>query len=430
MTKKRIIRSDDLMDSFIDLEAKESVTGRKVTTENSLSNTIFIVLDTETTSAQTEDVYNKKGELITPKAKVIELAYSRMSPKGVSSHFEDRFYDPGIKIPPSSMSVHNITNKDVAGKPKIEDEIEIIRNDIGDFPILAYNSNFDFKMLPMLQDKKWIDVYKMAAHVWHIGQENEDGEQLTSFKQQEIRFWLNLDDKYNITGEAHRADSDIQVTGFIFQEIKKHYLEVLNKPDNLDDFIEWVDSAPEYKTIPFGPMKVKFDSETGRYGVKPEDLDATYLAYLLSERNPMRKTFDDFGVTDYLKKAYTPKLAAKMRMHYDSNYSSVLSDVKSFEDVENSLSEEERASLKKGGASKEKVLEDIAKGNFGLDEILAKMSTVGIGDETEVLENIPSPSLKVNTPEYNISEGTRAHAKKTRPTKQNGKSYMDKRLKR
>ncbi len=72
MTKKRIIRGDDLMDSFIDIEAKESVTGRKVTTENSLSNTIFIVLDTETTSAETADVYNKNGELVVENGKLLE----------------------------------------------------------------------------------------------------------------------------------------------------------------------------------------------------------------------------------------------------------------------------------------------------------------------------------------------------------------------
>lgn len=430
MSDKKTVNNENdfLMDSFVRFSGEETVFSRKKVSENPLSSTIFIVLDTETTSPETEDVYNKFGELIATKAKVIELAYSRMSPKGVSSHFEDRFYDPGEPIPPASMSVHNITDDDVAGKPKIEDEIGIIRNDIKDYPILAYNSTFDFKMLPMLQDKTWIDVYKMAVHVWHIGQENENGLPLTSFKQQELRYWLGLDKKYSITGEAHRADSDIQVTGFIFQEIKKHYLEVLNKPDDLNSFIEWVDSTPDYKSIPFGPMKVKRNQDTGKYGVKADDLSLNYLSYLLSDKNPMRSSFDSFGVTDYLVKAYTPKLEAHMRLHYDEGQTSVLSDIKSVADITKGMTEEQIASLRKGSAVNEETdYSDEDENENGLSSILNRINSKPLAMSRNTEGDI-APNIKVNTPSYNIETGVKAVAKKTRARKQAGPSYLSKRL--
>lgn len=432
----------DLMDAFLGEKNEELSVGRVVTNSNSLSDTVFIVLDTETTSAETKDKYNSKGELIIPKAKVVELAYYRMSPEGNFTHPQDRFYHPGCPIPPSSMSVHNITDKMVEGKPRIEEEIDIINHDLGDFDILAYNSNFDQQMLPFVNNR-FLDVYKMAAHVYSIGELNEKGQPLTSLKQQELRFWLGLDDKYEITGEAHRADSDIQVTGFIFQEIKKHYLEVLKKPDTLDDFVEWVHSAPDYKTIPFGPMRTKFNEETGKYGVSADELDTNYLSYLLKPSNPLRSSYDSFGVTEYLQKAIMPKLEAEYRLYHDESFKSVLEDFKTLEEVKENLTEAQKVQLSKSEKHQyesrqdfidkktEKLKEDLNNKNVTLGEFFEKMSALNeesfSWDQAVDLNEAPVSSTKVNTPEYNIKAGVRATAKKTATRKQQGPSYLDKR---
>lgn len=430
MVGKRVLKTS-LLDSFIDLDEEKSDLSRVITTTNSLKYAIFNVLDTETTSAETQDVYNKDGVLIKPKARVIELAYARLSPEGNISGMTDRFYNPGIRIPPSSISVHGITDKDVADKGNIEDEIGIVRSELQDDIILAYNSNFDYQMLPFLADKKWMDVYKMATHVWHIGQKNEHDQPLTSFKQQEIRYWLGLDDKYDITGEAHRADSDIQVTSFIFQEIRKHYLEVLCKPDTLEDFENWVDSVPEYKTIPFGPRKVLINENTGQYGVSADELPTNYLAYLLSARNPMKESYDKFGVTEYLASAYAPKLAQEYRIKRDPNYESVLDDIKSLDQVKNSLSNDDKEKLSRSGnkSNKEKAKElekKISENVLTLDEMLKTLSEEAMTEYDIEGAESDKPTVIENSVGYNINAGVRAHAKKTQARKQKEMSYRQK----
>lgn len=202
-----------------------------------LSQARFIILDTETTG--------------TP-PKVIELGamewiYGReIRPE----HFQETYIDPQEKLNPAAQAVHHITEDDLVGAPLLSEVQEAWAQWIGDSPIVAYNSDFDREALAQtdMHGKVWLDAWRAAMHVWYIGQENEDGFPLTSFKQQELRYWLKLPKTF---GDAHRAAADIQVTAHLLGRVIQTYLEC-GHPDSQRAFIDWVNSPIQHMTIPIG----------------------------------------------------------------------------------------------------------------------------------------------------------------------------------
>jgi exodeoxyribonuclease X len=205
-----------------------------------LTDTRFIMADTETTGLDPE------------KDRVIELAMRNWSvnPDLVWPDRYESLYDPDMKIPPVAMATHHITNKMLEGAPSLESEREKIMAFVGDAPLVAYNAEYDRSMMPFLYDHLWIDVQRLAMNVWHIGQENADGFPLGSFKQQELRYWLGY---YEVDGDAHRADADIQVTGLVWNAGIRHLLDH-GLPDDYGMFLAYLSAPIQHKTLPFGPF--------------------------------------------------------------------------------------------------------------------------------------------------------------------------------
>lgn len=244
-----------------------------------LTQTRFALLDTESTGPDPE------------KDKVIEVAARLwfLDPNHKAPYIFESFVDPGCKIPPSSMAVHHITDAKIAGAPQLSETLPDLLRLIDDAIPVAYNAEYDRKMLrgTPLHDRYWLDLYRLAMKTWHIGEFNADGFALTSFKQQELRYWLGVRDT---PGEAHRAAADIFVSGLVFQAAVGKFLGG-GMVDDASTFLSWVEAPIVHKTIPFGPNA----------GLLPEQLEDYQLRNCFDVSKPIYESYARFNVLDFLR---------------------------------------------------------------------------------------------------------------------------------
>jgi exodeoxyribonuclease X len=112
------------------------------------------------------------------------------------------FVNPHRPIPPEASAVHGIVDDDVADAPDLDAVASAMGFD--DFDIIAaHNCRFDRGFLPMLHEKRWIDTYRCAMHLWPDA---------PNFANQTLRYWLKLDLP---RGRAHEAANDVTVTAHI-----------------------------------------------------------------------------------------------------------------------------------------------------------------------------------------------------------------------
>lgn len=165
----------------------------------------FVVLDVETSGLNPEE------------DKVVELAWAtRQDGKVVSS---SQFVYTEVEIPAEASAIHHIVNADIAGARGLDDIL--ISNPIPDGYIVAHNAPFDKKFLPSLQDRKWIDTLRVAKHVYP---------DLPNYKNQTIRYALNLKPELPENLFPHRALYDVLVTLSIVEKmLEQHSLEELFK---------------------------------------------------------------------------------------------------------------------------------------------------------------------------------------------------------
>lgn len=215
----------------------------------SLKKARFVILDTETTGDPPKAI----------ELGAVEWIHGR---KMAPSHFQETFIDPQEKLNPAAQAVHHITEEDLVGAPLLEEVEQAWGEWVDDAPIVAYNSDFDRGVLSStcMYNRVWVDAWRAAMHVWYIGQRNEDDFPLTSFKQQELRYWLKLPKTF---GDAHRAAADVQVTAHLLSRIIDVYLECGN-PDSQKAFIDWVNAPIQHLTLPLGGQHYA--------GKKPEEL--------------------------------------------------------------------------------------------------------------------------------------------------------------
>jgi len=247
-----------------------------------LTETQFIMLDTETTHQDDPKVIELAG---------LRWVYGRPIDY---THFKENFINPGCKIHPASMAVHHILNEDVEDAPFIEELYEEWDEWVGSDIIVAYNSDYDQGVLSKtpLYTKKWLDAYRMAMHFWSLGQLNDDGFPLTSLKQQELRYWLNLP---KTSGDAHRAAADIQVTAFVVERVIKFYLECGYK-DDLDAFIEYVNAPVCHQTIPIGGRPYA--------GKTPEEIEDWAIKKAFDPTSDLFAPFKKFNIHECLLPEY------------------------------------------------------------------------------------------------------------------------------
>lgn len=200
--------------------------------------------------------------------------------------FKENYVNPGCKIDPSSMAIHHILDEYVEDAPFIDEIDEEWGEWVGDDIIVAYNSDFDKGVLKntSLNDKQWLDAYRMAMHFWSYGQVNEDGFALGSFKQQELRYWLKIP---KTSGDAHRAAADIQVTAHIIQRAMEIYLEQTQVND-FKSFIDYVNGPILHETIPVGGKNFN--------GKIPEEINDKDLKLAFWDKFYMYDAFEKFDI--------------------------------------------------------------------------------------------------------------------------------------
>lgn len=312
--------------------------GEIMSVDIKLSEMKFLVLDTETTGPTPRTLYKIKknldgsnkyakdqnghyvidngklqyeyeldeyGNKIVEKEpdKVIEYASVLFDMKTKQfSESVQMFFNPGILIPPQAMSVHHITNEMVKDKPPLDPNMleHIKKNYLKNYVKVAYNSNFDSGIMGLDDYGIWIDAYKLAMKTWHLGEKNEDGFELSSFKQQELRYWLKLPE---IEGDAHRADFDIKVTSLILDKIVEKYLEK-GYEDSWKAFQIFYNSKMEYVTIPIGPTNIR--------GKKVGDLTYKELESICNKKNKMYESYVEWGIVDCVKSRRSKMMLEKL----------------------------------------------------------------------------------------------------------------------
>ena len=235
-----------------------------------IEDVIFSVFDTETT-----------GDNTRREDKPIELAAVRWNINdGFLEMPKSWMVDPKMSIHPSAVAVHGIEDEDVIGKPTLEDVLPEFLNYIDGTALVAHNIDFDLNMLPVLKtmDNPKIDTLRFARQIFKIGDEGHKGHDLRSHKSQELRYWLGI--KVDTMGlQAHRAAADILVTGEVFHQTLKVYLERTNA-QTLGELVDFIKAPIMIEKLSFGKFKDRIISEVVAEEAKSSK---NYFAWLLRE---------------------------------------------------------------------------------------------------------------------------------------------------
>lgn len=223
-----------------------------------LSETKFIVLDTETTGADPS------------KDKPIELAYVVVENFKVA-YPKSWFIDPQRPIPPEASAVHHLVDSDVAGAKTLEELWPEVADELAGQVIVAHNAQFDISMLPGLKDNPALCTLRLARQLWPKGQVNPRGFPLINHQQQVLRYWLGLEiDTMGL--QAHRAAADILVTAELLLTQIRLYLECGGE-DDLDALLDFISGPIEVKSLSFG-----------KHANEPlPKVPTTYLEYLIDK---------------------------------------------------------------------------------------------------------------------------------------------------
>lgn len=238
--------------------------------ETPIEDVIFSVFDTETT-----------GDNVRRADKPIELAAVRWNLKKSFLEIPKSWMvDPQMSIHPSAVAVHGIEDEELQGKPLIEEVMPEFLDYIGSSALVAHNIEFDLNMIPELKTmvNPKLDTLRFARQIFKIGDIGHKGHDLRSHKSQELRYWLGI--KIDTMGlQAHRAAADILVTGEVFHNTLKVYLERTNGK-TLGELIEFVNAPIMVEKMSFGKFKDRLISEAVAEEAKNSK---NYFAWLLKE---------------------------------------------------------------------------------------------------------------------------------------------------
>ncbi len=157
---------------------------------------MFIFLDTETTGTETKD-------------RLCQLAY-----KLETGEIVNELFKPPLPIAIEAMSVHHITNEQVADKPEFKESpdfqkmVNLLNDDTN--ILVAHNAKFDVDMLVKegVNPKKVICTLKLARHLDPNGV-------IPKYKLQYLRYYLGI----QIEATAHDALGDILVLEKLFERL-------------------------------------------------------------------------------------------------------------------------------------------------------------------------------------------------------------------
>jgi exodeoxyribonuclease X len=134
----------------------------------------------------------------------------------VGKHWSS-FVNPGRDIPPEASAEHHITVKDVIRAQSLEEVLALAKAGEGVEILAAHHARFDRSFLPMFHEKRWLDTYRCAMHLWPDA---------PNYKNQTLRYWLKLQGLPD--GRAHEAGADAMVTAHILiRQLEERSLDEL-----------------------------------------------------------------------------------------------------------------------------------------------------------------------------------------------------------
>ncbi len=154
----------------------------------------FVAVDVETTGLDTEE------------CRVIEVGIVRFE-RGQPAERWGMLVDPGVPIPEKVVKVTGITDEMVAGKSKFKDVKWLIRSRIQDRLFVAYNSDFDHRVLEREFERCGLTMPRVPVLdplVWaRRMMPSADSHSLENVCR---KLGVDLDN-------AHRAEHDAEATG-------------------------------------------------------------------------------------------------------------------------------------------------------------------------------------------------------------------------
>lgn len=208
-----------------------------------LSQTRFVVLDTETTGLN-PDV-----------DRVVDVALVELLDGRIDTIYESLVH-PERVIPPDASAVHHITYKHVKDAPpwtKVQGHVEWGTEGA---IVAAHNAKFDsgFVRLP----NPWLCTYRLAKHLWP---------ELAHHSNQYLRYYFGLDVE---DVSVHRAQGDAFVTAHVLRFEIAEYLRS-GAPDDAEALLAFAESPITVHTMPFGKHR----------GVPLQDVPKSYLEWAL-----------------------------------------------------------------------------------------------------------------------------------------------------
>jgi exodeoxyribonuclease X len=200
----------------------------------------------------------------TPPAEIIEFGRADVHDADGSWHVDRpmaRLYRPLCAIPPETMAVHHLTDKDFTpDTPDCSPErvgLAVWGDETPDVPV-AHNCGFEQLFVAAAQTGplSWICTYKVALRLWPDAPKHSN---------QVLRYWLGLDLDAAQAMPPHRAGPDAWVTA--------HLLLRMLEQVTVAQMIRWTAEPKQLPAIPFGKHR----------GLKWADLPADYLQWLVRQ---------------------------------------------------------------------------------------------------------------------------------------------------
>jgi exodeoxyribonuclease X len=187
---------------------------------------LFRVVDVETTGVDPEN------------DALVEIACVDVCDESLSD-IRHSLIKPPIPIPPIASAVHHITDLDVAGAPPAREVVPEILFPEEPAIYVAHNSIFECEFLKSyIPGASWLCTFKGAKRVWP---------DLLGYKNQELRYQLQLPCERNIANQSHRAGPDAYVTA--------HLLCRLLREVSVEDLLRWTTEPVYMPRCPIGKDK-------------------------------------------------------------------------------------------------------------------------------------------------------------------------------
>jgi DNA polymerase III epsilon subunit-like protein len=170
--------------------------------------------------------------------------------------------NPGRPIPAVASAIHHIRDRDVANAPQLHEVVARARPMIADAIVVAHNASFDRAFLPFVESRPVACSLRLAMHTL---------DDVPNYKNQVLRYALDIDDEALAGLMPHRALCDAIVTSHIFLRCLDRYVE-LGLPQDLDGFLKTLDAPAEMR-------KLWFRRDDGKaFGRVPAD----YLTWIVT----------------------------------------------------------------------------------------------------------------------------------------------------